>query len=83
MASKAANYRIWHERFAKRRRNEIASFDYDSGSQLVGNGPLVGDNAFCAGPQSYLKNWLLGSKKYFCAKARAFQRDGLLFLLFI
>ena len=44
--------------------------------------PLVGDRAFCAGPHSYLKNWLFGSKKYFCAKTRAFRRDDLLFVLF-
>ena len=83
MAFKAAKCYMCHEGLAKRGPNEIASFDYDSGSQPVGNGPLVGDRAFCAGPQSYLKNWLFGSKKYFCAKTRAFQRDDLLFLLFI
>ena len=51
-------------------------------SEPVGHSPMVGDRTFCAGPHSYLKNRLFGSKKYFCAKTSAFRRDDLLFVLF-
>ena len=35
-----------------------------SGYQPVGHGPLMGHRAFCGGPQSHLKNYLLDSKKF-------------------
>ena len=82
MASKAAMCYMWHEGLAKRGPNKTASFIYDNGSQPEGRSPLVGDRAFCAGPRSYLKSWLFGSKKYFCAKTRAFRREDLYFSLF-